>query len=1040
MKRHIILLLTALTLAFAACSTDGDSLIAPDKLEVGVTPGWVVTRGLSSSSQTVNVAVKLNVQTIHWTVSSDSEWCVVDEEANHVGDGEFAVAVTGNDDFDTRNAIVTIQAGSFSHKIQVDQSGNIFILDRTYSAVASGDTESFDIKVRTQKAWEPVDSEWIHGEVIETSEPNENGMIESTLRIHCDANTAQTGRYGTLAIEPTDGVSYGTVYTIYQFGTDISSNEDNTLSLPAHTGEAFNIVVPADAVVGVVCPDWVTYQDEPGEEGTTNYLFSVVDNPSDTKSSREGVVELSIRDVAANTVLPTLKQAFYPAGGIISGKGMKMFAEALNAGESIADWVEEGSDNNVLIMGDIDMTDIEWVAAGTDAHPFTGTISGNNFKILNWTSSQPLFGYLAEGSEVRDLTVDASSKITAKSTAANVYTAAIAGICDGTILNCHNQAMVSLDVTATVNGSTGVAGVVGMVGATGRVEKCTNKGLISLGDKVNAAKLSIGGVVAETAEGAVIKECINESSIASSGATPAKATAGLYTGGVVGYAGGAVENCATQGGKSIAVKIKAAYMSYTGGIAGWANADVTGATNRQPISITANRLGDACRYAYMGGISGKNVGSISQSNNQGELTAVANCKFVIMGGIVGAIDGAVTGCRNTARVYAPGNPGGTAGPLAESYVGPRYAYLGGIAGQVTAQGSITGIASTTTNSGAVTIDEVENNAEVLVHVGGIVGQLYGSVSATSNTADVSISADSKVSVVWKVRSIGGIAGIMGDVAKVYEGVSVAGSTNTGLVKHARNAKTTATPIYQGGIVGYIVSEGSSVSNCTNSGEVNDDTYNNNIEYYELNGTTVRRANCTGGVVGAMVSTAAVNTVSACNSLGLTTSYRGMLGGVVGYADNARIAECNSLGNTGAEEGRYSRNSRAGGIVAHAVNTQIENCINKSTVLTDYAGDGSLDGQTIAGGIVGVLGANSSVKSCKHRGVVITVEYGNGTYKTLSMGGVAGKSVAGTEISNCGFGGQLKGKTAEYTYEMTLNHVCSDKNFTAVTPNYLWDGK
>lgn len=68
----------------------------------------------------------------------------------------------------------------------------------------------------------------------------------------------------------------------------------------------------------------------------------------------------------------------------------------------------------------------------------------------------------------------------------------------------------------------------------------------------------------------------------------------------------------------------------------------------------------------------------------------------------------VSNVVNAAAVSLPGNPGGTAGPLKEGYIGPRYAYVGGIAGQLMDGGSITGNGDTT-NSGAVSIDMMEHN-------------------------------------------------------------------------------------------------------------------------------------------------------------------------------------------------------------------------------------------------------------------------------------------------------------------------------------------
>lgn len=1028
MKKYIFLIFAAATAVFAACSSDEGTSAYPDKLEVVMTPAWDATRGMTSSSQTRTVAVTLNVESVHWTVASDSDWCIVDEEENHVGSGEFTVEVTANEDFKSRDAVVTLSAGAFTYRMTVDQSGNIFILDKVYSVVAPNDSEAIEVVVKTLSEWQPVDSEWIHGEVVETSEPDAEGMTTSTLRIRCDANTGAAGRYGTLTIEPTDGVGYSTEYAVYQFGTDMPFDTDGKLDLAAKGEVKFDVVAPAEAVVGVTCPTWVTYVSEPDGEQAT-YTFSVAENPSDTKTEREGVIGFSIKDIEAQTALPAIRQAFYPAGGIVSGAGLKMFAEAFNAGEDTSDWMSGEDGKTVEVLGDVDMKDVEWTSIGTAERPFDGVMAGNGHLLLNWNTAQPLFGYTAEGSEIRELTIDATSRVTARSIAAGEYAAAFVGVCNGALRNCSNMAAVTLDAAATVDGACGVGGLAGLVGATGRVENCSNSGLVTLGSQVVCNDLSIGGVVARTEPGAVMTGCVNDGSVVSNGATEKdNKKYSLYTGGVVGYAGGAVENCTTEGTKSIMLAVTAAFMSYTGGIAGWADGAVTGCTNKQPISLSVNRDGDACRYAYAGGIAGKTTGALSDSKNRGGVSAAAICKFVIIGGIVGSADGAVSNVVNAAAVSLPGNPGGADGPLKEGYIGPRYAYVGGIAGQLMDGGSITGNGDTT-NSGAVSIDLMEHNSGAQACAGGIVGQHLGKISATLNEGAVSVvAAPASGTANWKARCLGGIAGIVGDLDYDYSGASIAGSKNAAGLIHDRMASTRANamPVYMGGIAGYVFEPNCTISDCTNSGEVNNDYYNNNIEYD--GNASGKRANCAGGIVGALVSTGDPNVVSSCVNSGTMTVYRGMAGGVVGYASVAQIRNCTNTGDFPTA----NRNGRSGGIAAQAMNTQIEGCLNRATVTADGTGDATT---VKLGGVVGDLSEGSSVRSCDHYGMLYSQTYGQAKFVG---GGIAGTSVAGTTIDDCRFGGQFKGSSGDPVALMSDN-VCGDKNFTG-SGNTLWDGK
>ncbi len=1037
--KKIFFLILAATVVFAACSSD-EGTSGPDKLEIELTPGWDATRGMTSSSQTAHVAVSLNAETVRWTVSSDSDWCVVDEETVHTGSGEFTIEVTANDDFKTRNAVVTIAAGAYTRQMEVDQSGNIFILNRVYSVVAPGDTESFDVEVKTLSEWQPVDSEWIHGEVVETSEPDDQGMTTSTLRIRCDANTSAEGRYGVLTLEPTDGVGYSTSYAVYQFGAGLSFDEENRLDLAARGEVEFNIQAPSEAIIGVTCPTWVTYTPGTDDGETVTCTFSVGENPSDTKTEREATIELSIKDVAAKTELPAIRQAFYPAGGIVSGAGLKMFAETFNAGGDVSDWTSGEGGKTVQILGDVDMTDVEWTPVGTKDRPFDGIVAGNNHLILNWKTAQPLFGYTAEGSEIADLTIDGTSKLTAEAIAADEYAAALVGVCNGTLRNCSNMAAVTLDVAATVDGACGVGGLVGLVGATGRVENCSNGGLVSLGSKVVCNDLSIGGVVARTEAGAVLTGCVNEGAIASSGTTePKEKTNCLYTGGVVGYAGGSVENCSTEGDRSVALKITAAYMSYTGGIVGWANDAVTGCTNKQPVSITANREQngvESCRYAYAGGIVGKIAGPLSDCKNRGAISAPAVCTFLIMGGIAGSSNNSVSDIINAAQITLPGNPGGESGPLKEKFLGPRYAFVGGAVGQLMSSGSIVGNGDTT-NSGAVTVDLMEVHAESYVYIGGVLGQLLGkSVTNTVNDGAISVkttSPNNKDAVNWNVHSLGGIVGQIGDVAGKTMvitdlGASVTGSKNNAAITHEKLQRSDRSPVYTGGIVGFLFASDCKVSDCSNNGAINANYWNNQINYGEKGAA---RGNFAGGIVGAAVAAADadVNVISSVENSGTIISYRGSAGGVIGYVDRAKVMNCVNTGDFSTDSS-VARLGRGGGIVAAAMNTEIEECLNRATVVADDTAN-----PITAGGVVGALLEGSVVRNCKHYGTLYCQLYGNSKFVG---GGIAGTSVDGTTINDCRFGGQFKGKSGD-PVALTADDVCGDSNFSG-SGNTLWDGK
>lgn len=285
-----------------------------------------------------------------------------------------------------------------------------------------------------------------------------------------------------------------------------------------------------------------------------------------------------------------------------------------------------------------------------------------------------------------------------------------------------------------------------------------------------------------------------------------------------------------------------------------------------------------------------------------------------------------------------------------------------------------------------------------------------------------------------MRCAGGISGLLGEIGKTYAEASVAGSKNLALVKQERTTvRSNGMPAYVGGIVGYIYESAASVSGCTNSGEVNNDYYNNNIDFDAAE--SAKRTNCTGGIVGAASTLGEPNVISSCSNSGLIPIYRGIGGGVVAYADGVGIRDCTNTSSFPTS----NRNGVTGGIAGQVLNAQIEGCLNKALVFADGTGDAVT---VKAGGIVGDLGENSAVRGSKHYGVVYPKIYGSTAkpeYKVLTSGGIAGVSVKGAVIENCGFGGQLKGADDAHTFEMKLENICSDTNFTG-SGNSLWDGK
>lgn len=358
MKRYFYMILAFLAVTTVSCSTDSVDA-DPSSLTIEVEPSWDATRGITSASQTVTAYVKLNVQTINWQVSSDSEWLKVDSGEVHTGSDELEMVVDANDDFDKRNAVLTITAGLYTQRLEVDQAGNVFIMSDIYRIVSADESVSFDVEVRTTSDWSIETPEWIEAEKVGDPTVDDNGQTITLMRVSVDANTDAQARYGAVQLVPPEG--YNAEFTVFQFGTDVPMTDDGKIDVAAEGNMSFDVKAPFGIVESVEAPYWVQCTQTPTEDGLhMNYNFWIGKNLSDTKTGRECVVKFDVRENDTEVTLPTISQDFVPAGGIVTGPGFKMFAEAYNAGEDISYWTSESNGQTVVnVLSDVNMSEVE---------------------------------------------------------------------------------------------------------------------------------------------------------------------------------------------------------------------------------------------------------------------------------------------------------------------------------------------------------------------------------------------------------------------------------------------------------------------------------------------------------------------------------------------------------------------------------------------------------------------------------------------------------------------------------------------------------
>ena len=149
------------------------------------------------------------------------------------------------------------------------------------------------------------------------------------------------------------------------------------------------------------------------KDGFCTLTLTMADNLSDCSEQREVAASLLLSDASASLVeLPVMVQDYIPAHGLVTARGMLLFAAAVEAGESTAVWETDGV---VTVKGDIDMEEaIDWPGIGSAAVPFTGRFDGGNFAIDNLKDTpNGLFNY-CEGASIKNVTLGKGCSIVNK--------------------------------------------------------------------------------------------------------------------------------------------------------------------------------------------------------------------------------------------------------------------------------------------------------------------------------------------------------------------------------------------------------------------------------------------------------------------------------------------------------------------------------------------------------------------------------------------------------------------------------------------------
>lgn len=291
--------------------------------------------------------------------------------------------------------------------------------------------------------------------------------------------------------------------------------------------------------------------------------------------------------------------------------------------------VSSNLDAELIVTGDLDFTNINWVPVGIDAeHAFTGKIyfqSGvvvKNLTVNNGYTYAGLFGYLGKTAVIDGLNI-VSCKV------AGDYAGVIAGYNEGTISNfvvSNSTVDANIYGGGVVGYNTGVVfgnnSTFAFVSKTGNVENVTINGVLrqpqlggvaghNAGEIKSGAKIVLKGVKVNTKY---------EVSFA-------------YMGGAVGYNEGTIKNV-TAGTVDSNVSVTNSFIGsvWAGGIAGFTSGSIESA------SVVANISVGVDGSTQVGGI----VGVVLFDNENKSINKCSVNNSVLHGYMVGGIAGSVS--------------------------------------------------------------------------------------------------------------------------------------------------------------------------------------------------------------------------------------------------------------------------------------------------------------------------------------------------------------------------------------------------------------
>ena len=420
------------------------------------------------------------------------------------------------------------------------------------------------------------------------------------------------------------------------------------------------------------------------------------------------------------------------------------------------------------------------------------------------------------------------------------------------------------------------------------------------------------------------------------------------------------------------------------------NVDITANIVHNGASTTQFRgtnygLGILAHYLY----ADKNANaSVSGVTTRGSIKASfpESAHNYFIGGLAGSSNGVpMTDCTNYASISTENI----------TITGTNYCCVGGVVGRVqTASTTFTNC----DNHGAIDVQSVSVSSPVF---GGVFGQVDGGYTFTFTDCDNMAESVSVGNMSWSANlHIGGVLALSTNGAVLV----MTDCDNSSYVKNYCSTSNSGTSNYShlGGILGVASASKATLTNCKNSGKIENATINANGD------ASKGIRHCIGGIVGRANN---ATTVDNCDNSGAVCAtadkgYMFFVGGITGEGSSAlTIMDCDNTGDVSSTA--TSGSALMGGISGRLANGgSIKNSTNNAKVtLAGTVLNGSSDTgyQSSIAGIVGaVAGAEATLENCKNlsAAVVDNASKNNNASVRHSVGGMVGRCVKVVTLTGC----------------------------------------